>query len=85
MEIISEIIPIGALTLFYIMGLVAANKEISKRPTFREIEDKYTEAKVCKAIHTAVDEKLECLPEIKKTVAQIEVKIDMLLHKGDGK
>lgn len=81
MEILTDIVPIGALMVFYITSLIVANKEISKRPTFKEIEDKYTEQKVCQAIHKSVDEKLECIPKIKSTVDQIEVKVDMLLAK----
>ena len=71
-------IPIGLMALF-IGGLIAVNKEITKKPTYKEVEDKFTEIKLCNQIHKSVDEKLECIPEIKKTVIQIETKIDMLL------
>ena len=72
-------IPIGLMVLF-IGGLIAVNKEIAKRPTFKETEDKYTEIKLCNEIHKRVDEKLDCIPDIKKTVTQIETKIDILLR-----
>lgn len=79
MEIATELIPVGAVTLLFIGGLIAANKEIAKRPTYKEIEDKYKEQKVCDEIHKSVNEKLDCIPEIKNTVTQIATKIDILL------
>jgi len=72
----------GGLLVFFISGLVVLNKEVSRRPTFKELEDKYTEVKLCKEIHKSVNEKLECLPEVKKTLTQIETKIDILLKNG---
>jgi len=72
----------GGLLVFLISGLVVLNKEVSRRPTFKELEDKYTEVKLCKEIHKSVNEKLECLPEVKKTLTQIETKIDILLKNG---
>ena len=75
-------IPIGLMVLF-IGGLIAVNKEIAKRPTFKETEDKYTEIKLCNEIHKRVDEKLDCIPDIKKTVTQIETKIDILLRNNE--
>jgi Tfp pilus assembly protein PilO len=79
MTITGELIPVGMLIIF-IGGLIAANREVSKRPTYKEMEEKYTEQKVCKAEMNSLIEKVECLPEIKKTVIQIETKIDILLN-----
>ena len=80
MEIAIELIPVGAVTLLFIGGLIAANKEIAKRPTYKEMEDKYTERKLCDEIHKNVTEKLDCIPEIKKVVTQIETKLDILIN-----
>ena len=82
MEQLISYIPVGLMVLF-IGGLIVVNKEIAKRPTFKETEDKYTEIKLCNEIHKRVDEKLDCIPDIKKTVTQIETKIDILL-KNNG-
>ena len=82
MEQLIPYLPIGLMALF-ISGLIAVNKEIAKRPTFKETDDKYTEIKLCNEMHKRVDEKLDCIPEIKKTVTQIETKIDILL-KNNG-
>lgn len=75
------IIP-GGFLVFMIGSLIAVKVELGKRPTFRDTDDKYKEVKVCDVIHKSVDEKLSCIPEIKKTVIQIETKIDMFLAKN---
>ena len=72
-------IPIGLMVLF-IGGLIMVNKEIVKRPTFKDSEERYKKIEVCNEIHKSVDEKLNCIPEIKTTVTQIETKIDILLR-----
>jgi len=72
----------GGLTVLFISGLIVLNKEISKRPTYEDVENKYTEIKLCKEIHKSTDEKLACLPDVKKSLTQIETKIDMLLKNG---
>lgn len=72
----------GGLLLFLISSLVVINKEITKRPTYKDVEDKYTEIKLCKEIHKTVNEKLDCLPEMKKSLTQIETKIDILIKNG---
>lgn len=69
----------GGLLVFFISGLIILNKQIVERPTFKDADRRYKEAKVCDEIHKAVNEKLECIPAIKKTVTQIETKIDILL------
>ena len=40
--------------------------------------------KMCDEVHKHVDEKLECLPAIQKSVTQIETKIDIFLE-ANGK
>lgn len=50
--------------------------------TYNAADKKYKKIEVCDEIHKNVDEKLSCLPEIKKSVTQIETKIDMLLNNG---
>ena len=77
---VEEFIPFGAVTIIFIGGMIALNKGISKRPTYKEIEEKYTQTKLCEQIHKNVDEKLACLPEIKDTVTQIKTKIDIFLE-----
>jgi hypothetical protein len=42
-------------------------------------DNKYKKIELCDEIHKNVDEKLACLPEIKKVVTQIETKVDMLM------
>lgn len=70
----------GGLLVFFISGLVFLNKEVVKRPTFKESDDRYKKTEVCDEIHKSVAEKLACLPEVKKSLAQIEIKIDILLN-----
>ena len=80
MELVGELIPAGAITLIFIGGLIAVNKQIAKRPTYKEVEEKYTEIKLCGEIHKNLNEKVACLPEIKTTLTQIETKINILLE-----
>ena len=75
-----ELILSGGLLVFFISGLILVNKEVTKRPTYQEVEDKYTEIKLCNEIHKTTNEKLGCIPEIKDTVARLETKIDILLN-----
>lgn len=75
-----QYIPISGLLVFLISSLVVINKELSKRITFKEAEDKYKEKNVCDEIHRSVNEKLACLPDVKKSLTQIETKIDILLN-----
>jgi Tfp pilus assembly protein PilO len=82
MELMTEFIPIGGVVLIFIGGLIAVNKEIAKRPTFKETEERYKKTEVCDEIHKSVQEKLACLPEVKKSLTQIETKIDILLKNG---
>lgn len=84
MTLTTELIPAGAVMLLFIGGLIAVNREIAKRPTYKEIEDKYTEKELCKEIHKSVREKLDCIPEIKTKVTEIATKIDILL-KDNGR
>jgi len=72
----------GGLLVFFIGGLVVLNKEVSRRPTFKETDERYKKAEVCDEIHKSVNEKLDCLPEIKETVTEIKTKIDILLKNG---
>ena len=73
----------GGLFLLFISGIICLNKEVAKRPTYKEVEDKYTEIKLCKEVHKNEDEKLACLPEMKDTLTEIKTKIDMLLNNGN--
>ena len=72
----------GVLSVIFIGGLIALNKEVTKRPTFKETDERYKKAEVCDEIHKSVNEKLDCLPEIKETVTEIKTKIDILLKNG---
>ena len=72
-------VPIGLMVLF-IGGLIAVNKEIVKRPTLIDSDDRYKKKEVCDEIHKSVDEKLECIPVIKDTLARVETKVDILLN-----
>jgi hypothetical protein len=70
------------LGTIFILGLIAVNKEVGKRPTFKDADERYKKTEVCNEIHKSVNEKLECLPEVKKSLTQIETKIDILLSNG---
>ncbi|RKY32386.1 MAG: hypothetical protein DRP74_02625 [Candidatus Omnitrophota bacterium] len=78
-----EFIPWGGLILFCVTGIAIVKSEFAKRPTFGEAEKRYKKKEVCDEIHKSVDEKLSCIPEIKKTVTQIETKIDLII-KNNG-
>jgi hypothetical protein len=80
MVLVEELIPAGTVTLIFICGLIAVNKQIAKRPTYKEIEEKYTEIKLCNEIHKSTNEKLDCIPKIKDIVARLETKVDILLN-----
>ena len=72
----------GGLLVFFISGLVCLNKEVTKRPTYKEADDRYKKTEVCDEIHKSVNEKLDCLPMMQKTLIQIETKMDTLIKNG---
>jgi len=76
-------LPIGGLLIFIISSLIAVKVNLKDKVSYKDANDRYKETKVCNAIHDAVNEKLECIPDIKKTVIQIETKIDILLKKNE--
>jgi hypothetical protein len=72
----------GGLLVFFISSLICVNMELTKRPTFKESDDRYKKTEVCEEIHKAVKEKLDCIPIIKDTVVRLETKMDILLKNG---
>ena len=74
----------GGLLVFFISGLVALNRQIINRPTFKDTDKQYKKIEVCDEIHKSVTEKLNCLPEVKDTLARLETKVDILLN-NNGK
>ncbi|MDD4980266.1 MAG: hypothetical protein PHC54_03195 [Candidatus Omnitrophica bacterium] len=74
-------IPTGGL-VFIITSLIAVKVELAKRPTFKDTDERYKKSEVCNEIHKAANEKLNCIPEIKTKVTQIETKMDLLLTKN---
>jgi hypothetical protein len=73
----------GGLLVFFISGLIALNKQITDRPTFKDVDRNYKKIEVCDEIHKSIEEKLSYLPEIQKSITQIETKMDILL-KNNG-
>lgn len=62
---------------------IDVQKAIDERPTFRDTDRRYKKIEVCDEMHKSVDEKLDCIPEIKDTVVRLETKMDILL-KSNG-
>ena len=81
---ISEYIPISGLATFLILSVYSLNRQIAKRPTFIDTDVRYKKIEVCDEIHKNISEKLECIPEVKDTLARLETKVDILL-KENGK
>lgn len=81
---IESIVVDGALATLFIGGLITLNRQMAKRPTFTDTDERYKKTEVCDEIHKAVSEKLECLPEVKDTLARLETKVDIIL-KNNGK
>lgn len=81
---IESIVVDGALATLFIGGLITLNRQMAKRPTFTDTDERYKKTEVCDEIHRAVNEKLECLPEVKDTLARLETKVDIIL-KNNGK
>ena len=79
METFQIALPYGLL-VFFITSLVAVKVELSRRPSYKEIDTTHQKKELCDEIHRNVNEKLECLPEIKTTLTQVETKIDILLR-----
>jgi len=77
---ITEYIFSGAITTIIIGSLIMVNKELVRRPTFEDVDKIAPKKEVCIEVHKSVNEKLECIPDIKKSVIQIETKIDILLN-----
>ena len=78
-----EYIAPGALLLFMVASLVAVNVKLKDKPSYRVTEGRYVKKELGEEIHKRVDEKLGYIPDIKKTVTQIETKINILL-KNNG-
>ncbi|NHZ87179.1 MAG: hypothetical protein GWP19_15115 [Planctomycetia bacterium] len=72
----------SGLLMLGIGSLIAVKVGLKDRPTFKEANSRYKEANVCDEIHKNVNEKLDCIPEIKKSVVQIETKLDILINNG---
>ena len=75
------IFPISLATLM-IGSLIAVKVQLAKKPSYKDANKMYQDKKVCEEIHKSVSEKLECIPDIKKTVTQIETKIDIFLERN---
>jgi len=54
---------------------VRLQKDLSERPTFRESDERYPNIGLCEEIHKRIDEKLECLPEIKESLIKVKIKL----------
>ena len=50
--------------------------------TVNDADRRYKQVIVCDEVHKSIDEKLGCIPEIKDTVARLDVKVDILLKNG---
>ncbi|KKM04952.1 hypothetical protein LCGC14_1759080 [marine sediment metagenome] len=61
----------GGLLVFMLSALVIVKVDLAKRPTWTEANKRFKDTKVCDEIHKSVNEKLECIPEIKETVIEI--------------
>ena len=81
-EYIPIVGPVAGLILLVVGSIVAVKVQLAKRPTFKEADSRYQNEKVCDTIHKSVDEKLKCLPAIKKSVTEIETKINIFLEKN---
>ena len=75
------ILPAG-LIIFGISSLIAVKVGLVNRPTFKDVKKEYRKKELCDEVHKSVDEKLACLPDIKKDVTEIKTKIDMFLQKN---
>ena len=62
----------GGFFVFMIGSLIIVNHKLSKRPTFGEANELYKDIKSCDVIHESINEKLECLPDIKTDVTRIK-------------
>lgn len=76
---------IGGLALLVISSLIAVKVNLKDKISYKDANERYKETKVCDEIHKSVNEKLECIPEIKETVTEIKTKIDIFLEKNGTK
>ena len=78
MEELVPYIPTG----IFVAAVIFMKVELNKRPTFKETDKRYTNKEVCLKEHEGVNEKLNCIPEIKDTVTEIKTKIDIFLQEN---
>lgn len=78
------ILPYGTMFFIIIGSFIGIKMSLKDRPTFKNTNETYQKKESCDLIHKSVKEKLDCIPSIKKSVIQIETKIDILL-KNNGK
>lgn len=72
------------MTIGTLIGVkVSLATGLAKRPTFKESNDIYQKRESCELIHKSVDEKLNCVPDIKIKVTAIEVNLKLLLKKNN--
>ena len=73
----------GGMLLFLITSIIWVKTEITKRPTCNEVDKKYVPKESCDIITKNFQEKLECIPEMKKSIVRIETKLEILLERRE--
>jgi len=85
MEQLIPYIPVGSMFIFLIVGFVGVKVSLKDKPSFSQTERRYVKKELCEEIHKSVNEKLDCIPTIKDTVARLETKFDIIIKNNGNK
>jgi len=83
MEQLILYIPAGLL-VFILGSIVTTRVSLSKRPTYKDTDERYRKIETCDEIVKGFKDDIKCLPEIKETVIRMETKLDIWM-KNNGK
>jgi len=75
-----EYIVSGGLLFFMLSSLIAVKVSLTNRPTFKDLKSKAEELQrkdMCEQIHQQVNEKLDLIPGMQKTLTKIATKMEI--------
>jgi len=73
-----NIIPLGGILIFILTSLMWIRTELGKRPSFKHLEEDYQRKDVCNETVKRIEEKLNHIPQMQKTLQKIEIKLGQL-------
>ena len=79
MEHLLPHLPSGALFIMLIGSVIAIREKLKEKPSYDVTEKRYMKKEVCEEVHKSIDEKLNCIPEMRTSLTEVKVKLDILI------